>query len=601
MGDSLKSKNSPRSSSRGSNSNAASSLGNRDFSPRADLEAQLLASPSPVSSVKDARSWLEKKGWMLNSEDYTKKKLADILFSASLSFKLPPEANTAIRSVAYLIRDLADEEHAASLTDKIIDRLTIRLNKPILSLDTAVSSTKNFLDATSQQHATDLLNLQDSISKQSDIVKSLADSSEKVNQASNSRDLSDSNWPLLSPSTPPSLRGVHPASLLPSGKSATSSKILQRVSLASKQLMIEYGPLGENERPRDKSVESQRALRQLFNNWIDTNTPAEEGAAQPPPSRAVRSVSVFDRPAILLEFESDSSKDRFIEMCAGYPELLAEVNPKARICPRTYATIFRFVPCTGQFDPGVAEHLRDLERDNDLPPDSISSASWCKRPEKRSPNQKTATLKVNCANPTSANLLITGRIRVADQLVNVRKDIRQPIRCVKCQEFGHTRDACIGVEKCANCASKSHTTNNCPNAWTPKCVSCGVGSTHPSTSPKCPSFIKKCEALDERFPENTMPYFPTSEAWTWASTPVNPPRPSSPNPPLPMRSNPRLRSPRSTHQSSHQGNEWSQPRHTDNGWPNERRQSTLHGYWGSQPAASSSNPRSDHHPPLPTQ
>ena len=211
MGDSLKSKNSPRSSSRGSNSNVASSLGNRDFSPQADLEAQLHASPSPVSSAKDARSWLEKKGWMLNSEDHSKKKLADILFSASLSFKLPPEANTAIRSVAYLFRDLADEEHAASLTDKIIDQLTNRLNEPITLFDSAISAAKNFLDATSQQHATDLLSLQDSISKQSDIVKSLANSSEKVNLASNSRDLSDANWPHLSTSTPPPLRGVHPA------------------------------------------------------------------------------------------------------------------------------------------------------------------------------------------------------------------------------------------------------------------------------------------------------------------------------------------------------------------------------------------------------
>jgi hypothetical protein len=596
MGDSVNSKVASRSSSRGSNSNA--SLGNRDFSPRPDLEAQLRASPSPVSSAKDARSWLEKKGWMLNSENYTKNKLADILFSASLSFKIPPEANTAIRSVAYLIRDLADEEHAASLTDKIIDQLTNKLIKPISSLDSAVTSAKNFLDATSQQQASDLLNLQESISKQSEFVKSLANSSEKVNQASNPRGLADSNWPLLS--SPPSAlpQGVHPASLLASpSNSPATSKIRQRVSLASKQLMIEYGPLGENELPRDKSVESQRALKQLFNNWVDTNTPVEEGAEQPSPSRVVRSVTVFDRPAILLEFESDMAKDKFIEMCADHPDLLVEINSKARICPRTYTIILRFVPCTGHFDPSNTEHLRDVERDNDLPPGSISSASWCKRPEKRSPNQKSATLKVQCSNPTSANLLITGRIRVADQLVNARKDIRLPIRCVKCQEYGHIQDACIGVEKCANCASENHSSTECSNSWTPNCVSCGVGSTHPSTSPKCPTFIKKCEALDERFPENAMPYFPTKEAWTWAASPVNPPRPSSPSPPLPMRPNPRLRSPRSTRQPSRQDVEWSQPSQTDNGWPNERRQSTLHGFWGSQPEASSSNTRNNHPPP----
>jgi hypothetical protein len=65
--------------------------------------------------------------------------------------------------------------------DKIIDQLTNRLTKPIASLDSAVSSAKNFLDAMSQQQAPDLLNLQESISKQSDFMKSLTNSSEKVN------------------------------------------------------------------------------------------------------------------------------------------------------------------------------------------------------------------------------------------------------------------------------------------------------------------------------------------------------------------------------------------------------------------------------------
>jgi hypothetical protein len=77
------------------------------------------------------------------------------------------------------------------------------------------------------------------------------------------------------------------------------------------------------------------------------------------------------------------------------------------------------------------------------------------------------------------------------------------------------------MEKCSNCASKSHSLNNCNRA--PKCVSCGEESSHPSSSPSCPTFIRKSEALDERFPENSMPYFPMNESWTWALSPSNPP------------------------------------------------------------------------------
>ena len=76
---------------------------NWDFAPQPNLDAQIAASPSPVSSAKDSRAWLEKKGWLLNSEDVSARKLADILFSAALSFKLPPEANVAIRSVAHIL------------------------------------------------------------------------------------------------------------------------------------------------------------------------------------------------------------------------------------------------------------------------------------------------------------------------------------------------------------------------------------------------------------------------------------------------------------------------------------------------------------------
>ena len=105
MGDSAKQKSSSWTSSCGINSQNTTSQNSQDFLPWANQEAQILASPSLVSSAKDAWSWLEKKGWALNSEIYSKSKLADILLLATLSFKLPAKADTAIHSVAFLIWD----------------------------------------------------------------------------------------------------------------------------------------------------------------------------------------------------------------------------------------------------------------------------------------------------------------------------------------------------------------------------------------------------------------------------------------------------------------------------------------------------------------
>ena len=122
-----------------------------------------------------------------------------------------------------------------------------------------------------------------------------------------------------------------------------------------------------------------------------------------------------------------------------------------------------FMPCVlsctlANSTPSLASHLQEVEVKNDIPLNSVALASWCKQLENRSPNQKTAILKVLCASPEADNLFITGCICIDDHLVNVWKDIKLPIRCLKCQEYGHMQDTCASVEKCTNCSSVSHST-----------------------------------------------------------------------------------------------------------------------------------------------
>jgi hypothetical protein len=165
---------------------------------------------------------------------------------------------------------------------------------PIDKLSDSVASAKSFLDAASQQQATELLFLQDTIKQHSDLTKSIAVSSEKLNQASYSHALSDSSWPHLSAANPSNPQELHPALLIHSNiPFPATAKLCQRVELALKQLLIEYGPLEENEAPRDKSIEAQHELRQLFNDWIDNCMTTPKGEVAPPPSRAVRSVSIL--------------------------------------------------------------------------------------------------------------------------------------------------------------------------------------------------------------------------------------------------------------------------------------------------------------------
>ena len=474
-----------------------------------------------------------------------------------------------------------------------------KIDGPISKLNDAVTATNTFLDATTQKQAAELLSLQESVKQQIELVKTITDAADRAVLATNPRNLADAAWPPMPAAGNAPLNLGPPAFMASRSAVHADPKVMQRVVLAAKQLLIEYGPLDEGEALQPKTLEEQKGLRQLFNDWIDATSASDAVPDQPTPapSRAVRNVAIFDCPALLLEFDSAESKDKFTEMIANNSFLLSKLSPKARICPRTYPVIFRFIPCNGTFDPSLNDNLRSVERENDLPTNAIIAASWCKRPDRRSPNQTTAILKVACANPDVANRLLTGRIRVDDHLVTVRKDLRIPIRCVKCQEYGHTQDNCMGVKKCANCASEFHRSDKCDRS--PSCVSCGPGSNHPSTSASCPSLARRCEALDGCFPENAMPYFPSREDWTWASVPTNPSPPSEAPPPFQQANDnaPSIRPQRQRPQRKEVRYETPplasqlQACQLDEGWtsvrrrrssPQHHRQSTITDIWGPQ-------------------
>ena len=335
-------------------------------------------------SVKDACALLKKKGWLLSSESYSNSKLTEILFSVVLSFKLPPEADMAICLVAYIIWDQAKDELTGSLSDKLIDKITDMINEPIRKLLDSITTAKSFLDATSQQQATKPIPPQEPIKQHDNIAKSLTETSEKLNQTLTSRSLNDLAWPLLSATNPETSQAVHPASLLHSHSPASNNpQVLQHVLLTSEHLHIKYGPLEENEKLQNRLIEEQCELHQTFNDWIDNCTITPDGEEPPPPSCAVCSASIFNRPALLLEFESAASKDSFIKLCDNNSFLLKEISLKACICSCTFSIIFYFVPCQGQFDPTNSTHLHNIEQENDLAASSIVSTSWCKHQEKK--------------------------------------------------------------------------------------------------------------------------------------------------------------------------------------------------------------------------
>ncbi|GFX32841.1 uncharacterized protein TNCV_889771 [Trichonephila clavipes] len=63
----------------------------------------------------------------------------------------------------------------------------------------------------------------------------------------------------------------------------------------------------------------------------------------------------------------------------------------------------------------------------------------------------------------------------------IRPYIPNPLRCFKCQRFGHSQTSCRGQLTCSRCASVGHSSTDC--TLEPKCVNCT--QSHPSDSKLC--------------------------------------------------------------------------------------------------------------------
>ncbi|GFX86413.1 putative RNA-directed DNA polymerase from transposon X-element [Trichonephila clavipes] len=66
----------------------------------------------------------------------------------------------------------------------------------------------------------------------------------------------------------------------------------------------------------------------------------------------------------------------------------------------------------------------------------------------------------------------------------IRPYIPNPLRCFKCQRFGHSQTSCRGQQTCSRCASAGHSSTDC--ILEPKCINCS--QPHPSDSKICPKW-----------------------------------------------------------------------------------------------------------------
>ncbi|GBM79380.1 hypothetical protein AVEN_32988-1 [Araneus ventricosus] len=85
-------------------------------------------------------------------------------------------------------------------------------------------------------------------------------------------------------------------------------------------------------------------------------------------------------------------------------------------------------------------------------------------------------------------------IKAGYMRLSVRTYIPNPLRCFKCQRFGHSKPSCRGTLTCARCAEVGHESTDCTR--TEKCVNCK--GEHTSFSRNCIAWKQEKEIISTK-------------------------------------------------------------------------------------------------------
>lgn len=235
----------------------------------------------------------------------------------------------------------------------------------------------------------------------------------------------------------------------------------------------------------------------------------------------IHSVSKLRKGGILLETNKVEAAE-WLKEEANSNNFRKQIKVNVDFTKRTYSMIVKFVQVN--FDPDDERHIRELKEDNCWDGTNFVKARWAKPIERRNPHQTHAHLIVNLKDENEVNSLIHGRgyIHLWGRRLQVEKDKRSPVRCAKCQIFGHFASECLQQEDtCARCAAKGHKTQDCNPGNTVHCANCKIDG-HEAYSNTCPTYQKKQAAYNERTPENNLPYYPSHQRPTNDTSPPLP-------------------------------------------------------------------------------
>jgi hypothetical protein len=292
----------------------------RDLPSRSGINALLSGDSGPVKSPSDARSWLDKKGWVLAGEQYDRSKMVNILFTVSLLPKLPPDAAAAIRAVALIIEDNIEDSLSSTLSSAIADKFLERIG----DIPNELTRAKEFLEATSTKQASTVVQLHETAIQHATTTTNLIEISTNLAATDTSRLPVPPQWPSIQSSGPSP--NSHPSPAHDSSASDSDVRIQQRLLLASRTVLVEVDRSRVSS-PTKRTPQAALKIRDDLNKRLSDLDAGNFGLADSPGEKTIiRGIQTLERGAYLFELNTPDAAVRFRSYCLEFNLLTASLG-----------------------------------------------------------------------------------------------------------------------------------------------------------------------------------------------------------------------------------------------------------------------------------
>ena len=416
-----------------------------------------------------ARTFLEKHHLLVpDGAEITTGVLAACMHQVAGLEGVTKQAERAIRSLATMMECMADDGIKESIRELILGEL----NSMVEDINGTLEGVKK--------------DMREEVSKHVETLKQAATTQKPTQQDATETDFSDSPYKDALAKPPPS----------------ADPRIAAKEGIRARQFLIDL---------RQDSPLRQMTIQQIHNVFNKVAAEAGKGVK----NAKIRTMERLSNKGLLGEFATDEGA-RCFAIPDNADDLLLALGDNGRgasVRARIFNTIAFFVPI--HFNP--EEDFSEVAETNSyLSETDIVRAKWVKNPDRRDPNQRFAHLLLAFNHPDAANEAILRGLYICGKKVTVGKAKKEPMRCLKCQGWNHIAAECKAkVHTCGFCGTKDdHQSNECQNKRELYCTPCGSAG-HASSDRLCPTFAKRCTEYDERHPENAIPFFPSTQPWTW--------------------------------------------------------------------------------------